>query len=370
MVSRQVAKCAPLKINASTIIALVFVALSIFDIQSASAQGPTPTPPPGGSSSSDSTAAIVQLALDTLRGQSTLNSDQLFEQSQQSVSSLMSNSDSDLFFLDFGNPNLGLNQFAALAARNLLLLTPLYVVGYLVLLVYGVWKERPIPNPLLYTALVIGVMILLAASAVITQGISEIGRAIAFTFGGTADALYPRALLETVLRTLVSLQKNGGVLATPVLLLSAAETIVILIQLAYRGISLAIWRLLGVLVIPFSVLLEGVNPKTAGKVLSEFFEAWLDIVGKIALLLIVLAMASGDGLSRFIWFVLPAGLLVVILSWKFLGVFYVLIRGAVGRAWSTMAPDAAAEPSASVPAAAEAARAQEIDAARRRNLEE
>jgi hypothetical protein len=350
--------------------ALVFVALCIFGTQGVSAQGPTPTPPPGGASPSGSLAAIAQLALDTLQGKSTLNSDQLFEQSKQSVSNLMSNSDSDLFFLDFGNPNLGLNQFAALTARNLLLLTPLYVVGYLVFLVYGVWKERPIPNPLLYTTLVIGVMVLLAASAVITQGISEIGRSIALAFGSTGDALYPRAVLETILRTLVSLQKNGGLLAIPVLLVAVAETIVILIQLAFRGISLAIWRLLAVLVIPFSVLLEGVNPKTAGKVLSEFFEAWLDIVGKIALLLIVLAMASGDELSRLIWFVLPAGLLVVILSWKFLGVFYVLIRGAVGRAWSSLVPDAAAEPSASVPAAAEAARAQEIDAARRRNLEE
>jgi hypothetical protein len=116
--------------------------------------------------------------------------------------------------------------------------------------------------------------------------------------------------------------------------------------------------------------LEGVNPKTAGKVLSQFFEAWLDIVGKIALLLMVLAMASGDGLSQFIWFILPAGLLVVILSWKFLGVFYTLIRSAIGRAWSNLAPSTIAEPSASVPAAAEAARAQEIDAVRRRNLEE
>ena len=370
MVGRQLGQYTFARENGWLLAALVFVALGIFDPRTVSAQGPTPTPPPSGVTAGDSLAAIAQLALDTLQGQSTLNSDQLFEQSKQSVNSLMSNSDSDLFFLDFGNPNLGLNQFAALAAQNLLLLTPLYVVGYLIFLVYGVWKERPIPNPLLYTALVIGVMVMLAASAVIAQGISEIGRAIALAIGGTGDALYPRAVLETVLRTLVSLQKNGGLLATPVLLIAAAETFVVLIQLAYRGISLAIWRLLAVLVIPFSVLLEGVKPKTAGKVLSEFFEAWLDIVGKIALLLIVLAMASGDGLSRFIWFILPAGLLVVILSWKFLGVFYALIRGALGRAWSSFVPEGAAEPGASVPAAAEAARAQEIDAARRRNLEE
>ncbi|HEX7588544.1 MAG TPA: hypothetical protein VF478_09540 [Anaerolineae bacterium] len=368
MVGRQIASSS--RASRWLLATFVFVALGLTSPHGALAQGPTPTPPPGSAGSVDTLATIVQLALDTLQGQSTLNSDRLFEQSKQSVSNLMKNSDTDIFFLDFGNPNLGLNQFAVIAAKNLLLLTPLYVIGYLIFLIYGVWRERPIPNPLLYTALVIGVMVLLASSAVIAQGIGEIGRVIALALGGTGDALYPRAVLETVLRTLISLQKNGGLLATPVLLVAAAETIVILIQLAYRGISLAIWRLLAVLVIPFSILLEGVNPKTAGKVLSQFFEAWLDIVGKIALLLIVLAMASGDGLSQFIWFILPAGLLVVILSWKFLGVFYTLIRGAIGRAWSNLAPDTIAEPSASVPAAAEAARAQEIDAARRRNLEE
>lgn len=336
---------------------------------SAHAQGPTPTPP-GGAVQSDTLSAIARLALDTLRGQSTLDSDQLFEQSKQSVNNLIKNSDVDLFFLDFGNPNLRLNQFAAVAASNLLLLTPLFVLGYLAFLIYDVWKERPIPNPLLYAALVVGVMVLLAAFAVIAQGIGEIGRAIALAFGGASDALYPRAALETALRTLIALQNNGGILATPVLLIAAAETIVILIQLAYRGISLALWRLLAVLVIPFSVLLEGVNPKTAGKVISEFFEAWLDLVGKISLLLIVLAVASADGFSRFIWFVLPAGLLVVIFSWKFFGVFFVLVRGAVGRAWTSIAPADTVEPSAAMPAAAEVARAQEIDAARRRTLED
>ncbi len=358
------------KITAWLLSALFVVALVLLSPFTASAQGPTPTPSPNSANSNDTLAAVARLALDTLQGQSTANSDQLFAQSKQSVTNLMNNSDADLFFLDFGNPNLGLNQFAAVAASNLLLLTPLYVIGYLVFLIYGVWKERPIPNPLLYAALVIGVMILLAASAVITQGISEIGRAIALAFGGAGDALYPRAALETVLRTLVVLQKNGGILATPVLLIAAAETIIILVQLAYRGISLAIWRLLAVLVIPFSILLEGVNPKTAGKVLSEFFEAWLDLVGKLALLLIVLAIATADGFARFVWFVLPAGLLVVIFSWKFLGVFFVLLRGAAGRMWSSIAPDAADQTAASVPAAAEVARAQEIDAARRRNLEE
>ena len=338
------------------------------------AQNPTPTPPPPPQTQNNSTAdtlvSIARLALDTLQGQSTANADDLFQRSKESVSGLMDSSNVDLFFLDFGNPNLSLNQFAATVARNLLLLTPLYAAGYLFFLVYNVWREHSIPNPILYAALVLGVMVFLAAFAVITQSISVLGRAIALAFGGAGDALYPRAALETILRTLVTLQQNGGILATPVLLVAAAETFIILVQLAYRGISLAIWRLLTVLVIPFSVLLEGINPKSAGTVLSGFFESWLDLVGKAALFLIVLAIASGEGFSKFIWFILPAGLLIVILSWKFLGVIFVLVRNTVARAWSSFAPAAAIETGSSLPAAAEAARAKEIDAARRRTLEE
>jgi len=337
----------------------------------ASAQGPTPTPPPAESArATDTLAALARLALDTLQGQSTANADQLFERSKQSVSDLLNDSEIDLFFLDFGNPNLQLNQFAANVARTLLLLTPLYAAGYLVFLIYSVWREHPIPNPILYALLVIGVMVFLAAFAVITQSVSELGRAIALAFGGASAALYPRAALETGLRTLVALQKNGGILATPVLLIAAIETFIILIQLAYRGISFAIWRLLTVLVIPFSVLLEGMNPKTAGQVLSGFFESWLDLVGKTALLLLVLAIASGSEFSKVIWFILPAGLLIVIFSWRFFGVIFVLVRNTIARLWSSLAPAAATETALSMPAAAEAARAKEIDAARRRTLEE
>ncbi len=354
----------------SLLIGLLFVPHGSFIVY---AQGPTPTPPPqnqngGAPSALDS---ILQLALDTLRGQTTTGADQLFEQSKQSARGLIGNPDTDIFFLDFGDPNLPLNEFAALAARNLLLLTPLYVVGYVVLLVYGVWKEHPIPNPILYAVLVAAVMFFLAAFAVITQGVTQVGRAIALAFGGNGNALYPRAaLLDTVLGVLVVIQQHAGLLAAPTLLAGIAETVVILIQLAYRGISLAVLRLIGVLLIPLSVLLEGANPRTAGKVLSGFFEAWLDIVGKIALLLVVLAIASADRFADLVWFVLPAGLLIVIVSWKFFGLFYVLIRGAVERMWTNIAPTAATEPAAPLPAAAEAARAKEIDEARRRTLEE
>ncbi len=350
----------------------VLLALGILNsVSIASAQGPTPTPPPTSNTSNpvDTLGAIARLAIDTLQGQSTANANQLFEQSKKSVSGL-ANSNTDLFFLDFGNPDLRLNQFMLSIARDLLLLTPLYAMGYLIFLVYNVWREHPIPNPILYTALVAGVMVFLAAFAVITQSISAVGRDIALTFGGASDALYPRAALDTILGTLIALQENGGILATPVLLVAAVEGFIILVQLAYRGISLAIWRLLTVLVIPFSVLLEGVNPRTAGKVLSGFFESWLDLVAKAALLLIVLAIASGSDSSKFIWFILPAGLLIVIFSWKFFGVIYILVRNSVERAWSSFAPSPVTEAASSLPAAAEAARAKEIDAARRRAMEE
>ncbi len=351
---------------------LCLIAFSVMHNPSpAYAQNPTPTPPPTQSTApTDTLTSIARLVLDTLQGQPSANADQLFEQSKQSVTELMTGSSADPFFLDFGNPNLSLNQFAAAVARDLLLLTPLYAAGYLLFLIYSVWREHPVPNPLLYTALVIGVMVFLAAFAVITQGILELGRALALAFGGAGDALYPHAALETILRTLVVLQQNGGILATPVLLAASAETFIILIQLAYRGISLAIWRLLTVLVIPFSVLLEGVHPTSAGKVLAGFFESWLDLVGKAALLLIVLAIASGSDFSKLIWFVLPAGLLIVMLSWKFFGVIFVMVRGTVERAWSSLAPSTATETAASLPAAAEATRAREIDAARRRALED
>jgi len=336
-----------------------------FAAPAAHAQGPTPP------STNDKILVIVQLVLDTLQGKTTIGADALFEQAKQAATNLLGAPNADLFFLDFGNPNLPLNQFAGTIARNLLALTPLYAIAYLILLIYDVWKERPIPNPILYAALVAGVMFFLAAFAFITQGMSELGRAIAMAVGGTGSAMFARAtLLDTIIRILVMLQKNGGILSILALLIAIVEALVILIQLAYRGISMALWRLIGVLLIPLSVLLEGANPKTAGKVLSGFFEAWLDMVGKITLLLIVLAIASADAFANQIWLVLPAGLLVVVFSWTFLGLFYKLIRDAVARAWSNLSPASAAELETQLPASAEAARAREIDDERRKIVEE
>jgi hypothetical protein len=349
------------------ITAFVIVALFVFCFAApgAHAQGPTPQVNP------DKIVAILQLILDTLQGKTTPGADALFEQAKQAATNLLGAPNADWFFLDFGNPNLPLNQFAATVARDLLALTPLYALGYLVLLVFGVWKERPIPNPILYTALVAGVMFFLAAFAFITQGMSELGRAIATAAGGAGSAMFARAtLLDTIIRILVTLQRNGGVLSILALLVAIGETITILIQLAYRGITLAIWRLIGVLLIPLSILLEGANPKTAGKVLSGFFEAWLDMVGKITLLLIVLSMASADAFAQQIWLVLPAGLLVVMFSWVFFGLFFKLIRDSIARAWTNLTPASETESSAQIPSSAEAARAREIDAERRKMVEE
>ena len=356
-----------MKTRLNLILFLSILALVLIGAPVAHAQGPTPPEVSG----LEKALTIVRLALDTLQGKPTAGADLLYEQSKQSAAALVTGTQADLFFLDFGNPNLPLNKFAAEVARNLLMLTPLYALAYLALLIFNVWKEKPIPNPILYTALVVGVMIFLAAFAVITQGMSELGRVLIVALGGAGDAMFARAtLLDTVLRILVVLQKNGGILSVLALLIAVVETAIILIQLAYRGISMAIWRLLGVLLVPLSVLLEGVNPKTAGKVISGFFEAWLDMVGKITLLLVTLAVASADTFSSYTWFVLPAGLLIVVSSWKFFGLFFTLIRDAVARGWASMVPAGATESVTSLPAAAEAARAKEIDAERRRLLEE
>ncbi|MGB8643862.1 MAG: hypothetical protein WCF84_01370 [Anaerolineae bacterium] len=345
------------------------------------AQGPAPTPVSGPSpapgqqgnplDSASKIFAVGQLVLDILQGKPPTSADALFQQSQQDARALLNNGSADLFFLDFGNPNIRLNEFAGTLASNLLALTPLYLLGYLGILIYDIWKERPIPNPILYTILVVGVMIFLAAFGVITQGLSELGVAIASAIGGAGDAMFARAtFLDTILRVLAALQANGGVLSVLALLVAMVEALVILIQLAYRGLSMAIWRLLGVLLIPISVLLEGVQPKTAGKVISGFFEAWLDMVGKVTLLLIVLAVASSEVFKSMVWLVLPAGLLIVVLSWKFLGVLFAMVRDAAGRAWNGMIPDVAVEPATSLPAGAEAARSREIDEERKRLLDE
>src|SRR5512138_3962826 len=89
--------------------------------------------------------AIGQLMLDILQGKPPSGADIVFEQSRQSARDLLNSPSADLFFLDFGNPNLRLNQFATTLAGNLLALTPLYVVAYLALLVYNIWREKPVP---------------------------------------------------------------------------------------------------------------------------------------------------------------------------------------------------------------------------------
>ncbi len=360
---------------AGALLILLVSALLLGSVPVAFAAPPAAPPQQGGTGPLDTAQkifAIGQLVLDILQGKQPTGADVLFQQSRQSAQDLLSqNKGADLFFLDFGNPNLRLNQFAATLAKNLLSLTPLYVLGYLGILIYDVWRERPIPNPILYAVLVLGVMIFLAAFGVITQGLSELGRALATAMGGAGDAMFASAtLLDTIVRVLANLQKNGGVLSVLALLIAIVEALIILIQLAYRGLSMAIWRLLGVLLVPLSVLVEGVHPKTAGRVIAGFFEAWLDMVGKITLLLIVLSLAASDAFAGQVWLILPAGLLIVVLSWKFLGVLFVMIRDAVARAWSGMMPAAVTETVTPLPAAAEAARAREIDEERRRLLEE
>jgi hypothetical protein len=316
--------------------------------------------------------AIGHLILDVIEGKQPSGSDQLFAGSERSVRDLLAKTGpADLFFLDFGDPGLRINEYAGTLAGNLLVLMPLYVVGYLGMLVYNIWRERPIPNPILYAGLVLGVMIFLAAFGVITQGLSELGRALASAIGGAGDAMYARAtLLATITRVLSNLQKEGGFLAILALLTAIVEALIILIQLAYRGLSMAVWRLLGVLLIPLSVLVEGANPKAAGHVISGFFEAWLDMVGKVTLTLLVLALAASDSFAGAVWLILPAGLLVVVLSWKFLGVLFVMIRDAAARAWGDMLPAPASDINAALPAAAEAARSRDIDEERKRLLEE
>src|SRR5512142_1214524 len=88
------------------------------------AQGPEP-------SSTSTPDVVLRLFLDTLQGKVTPNADALFDQSRQSATDLLNQSGTDLFFLDFGNPDLPLNQFAAKVARALLTLTPLYAFAYL-----------------------------------------------------------------------------------------------------------------------------------------------------------------------------------------------------------------------------------------------
>lgn len=353
----------------------------------AHAQGPTPVPLPPtpqpqaqpgngspipGVNELDKVYAIVRMVSDLAQGKVTPNLDQIFQQSQKSATDFLNQPGAGIFFLDFADPNLGINQFIAGMASTLLALTPLYVLAYVVMLAYSVYKERPIPNPILYAVLVIGVMVFLAAFAVIARGMSDLGRALATALSGGDEQFFARAtLLDQVLRVLSNLQHNGGLLSVISLLVSAVLLLIVLLQIAYRGIALILLRLLSVLVIPFSVLLEGTRPRAAGRVVAGFFESWFALTTQVALLLIVIALAAAQDLAGSTWLILPAGLVLTVLSWKFFSIPFALVRDAVGRAWNDMAPAPAGEyAAANLPSSAEATRARDIDEARRRMLEE
>ncbi len=351
----------------------------------AHAQNPTPQPSPpaplpageGGIQlpqipELDKVYAIVQMVSDLAQGKVT-NPDQLFAQSKQSATEMLEQNGAGIFFLDFADPNLPINQFVGTIASTLLALTPLYVFAYVVMLAYSVYKEKPIPNPILYAVLVIAVMVFLAAFAVIMRGMSDLGRALAAALSGSGDQTFfqQATLLDQVMRILENLQNNGGLLSVISLVVSIVLALIVLAELVYRGIALILLRLLSVLVIPFSILLEGTRPKTAGRVLAGFFESWFDLVTKVAVLLIVLALAAASTFAEFTWLVLPAGLLLVVLSWKFFSIPFLMVRDAVGRAWGDMVPaDAGGYGAADLPSSAEAARAKEIDEARKRMMEE
>lgn len=351
---------------------------------------PTPTPAPASSSPFDGLGqllqppqvpgvseiekayAVMQMVSDLLQGKLTPGPDLLFNRSKQSATDLLNNEGIGIFFLDFANPNLGINQFATEVAGNLLALTPLYVIAYVFMLVLSVWQERPIPNPILYAVLVIAVMGFLAAFAVITQGMSEVGRMMAIALSGGDAEFFDRAtLLDQVLRVLSNMQQHGGLLSIFSLLVSIVLFLIIMAQLVYRGLALVLLRLLSVLVIPFSVLLEGTQPRAAGRVVAGFFESWFDLVSKVAVFLIILALAAAQAFAEYTWLVLPAGFVLVVLSWKFFSIPFVMVRDAVGRGWGNMMPVAVdSYPAATLPSSAEAARAREIDEARRRMIEE
>lgn len=374
------------------LIALFLLVPMLFGVSSsvAHAQDPTPVAPtapttvpqtqplPGGfvipgTRELDKVYAIVQMISDLAQGKVTPNPDQIFQQSRNQATDLLSQEGAGIFFLDFADPNLGINQFVAGIANTLLALTPLYVVAYVVMLAYSVYKERPIPNPILYAVLVIAVMTFLAAFAVISRGMSEVGRAIAVALSGGGDAqFFARAtLLDQVLSVLSNLQNNGGLLSLLALFVSAILFLIVLLQLVYRGIAMILLRLLSVLVIPFSVLLEGTRPRAAGRVIAGFFESWFALVTQVALLLIVIALAAAPNLASFTWLVLPAGLVLTVISWKFFSIPFNMVRDAAGRMWNDMVPASAGDyAGASLPSSAEAARAAEIDQARRSMLEE
>lgn len=338
----------------------------------ASAQGPAPTAPPAQGSGVDGVtklAVIAQTIGDMLQGKPVDPARQLLESAREQ-SRQLDQSGGSLFFFDFGDPALPLNEFAGQTARTLLVLTPLYVLAYLGLLVFSIWKERPIPNPLLYAALVFGVMFFLAAFAIIAEGMTRVGGVLAGALGGQGGAVTRAGVLDMVIGTLEGMSKSAGLLAAPSLLIALVECLIILVQLLYRGISMAIWRLVGVILIPLSVLLEGVQARTAGRVIGGFFEAWMDIVGKVTLLLVVLAFSGAPGYASLAHLILPAGLLIVIFSWKFVGLGYTMLAEAVGREWRQLAPAAETAMPAPLSPSAERSRAALIDQDRKGLLDE
>jgi hypothetical protein len=379
--------------HARAFLLILLLALLVFGTSSPTAHAQDPTPPPQptpistqgqlpgglpipqlpGSAELDKVYAIVQMVSDLAQGKVTPNSDAIFEGTKDQATELLGEQGAGIFFLDFADPNLGINQFAATVANTLLALTPLYVLAYVVMLAYSVYKERPIPNPVLYAILVIAVMVFLAAFAVIMRGMSDLGRAVAIALSGGGDAeFFMRAtLLDQVLAILSNLQNHGGLLSVISLLVSAVLFLIVLVQIIYRGIALIILRLLSVLVIPFSVLIEGTRPKAAGRVIAGFFESWFALVSEVAVLLIVIAMAASQSLGQYAWLVLPAGLLLTVLSWKFFSIPFTMVRDAAGRAWNDMVPASAGDVAiASMPSSVEATRAREIDQARRNLMEE
>lgn len=340
------------------------------------ALSPTPVAQPSGTTGASPTGdanslklyAVLQLVGAILQGKPADATRPLLDQVEAQARS-MGGGETGFFFFDFADPNLPLNQFAAEVARDLLYATPLYVLAYLVFLVWNIWKEKPIPNPIVYAVLVLFVMLFLAAFAVITQGLTQVGSAIAAGIAGQDTGPGKPGWFDLMIGALEGLQASAGLLAIPALLIAIVEFFIILIQLLYRGISMAVWRLVGLVLIPLSVLLEGVQAKTAGRVIGGFFEAWIDIVGKVGLLFVVLALAGSKAYSGLSDLILPAGLLIVILSWKFVGLFYTLLRNAVANNWAQFAP-AEVDTSSPMTAAAERARAARIDEERRDLLQE
>src|SRR5262249_2410994 len=107
--------------RAMRVLLLVLLCLMLGS-QVALAQSPTPTPSPlpglppiqlPGTNELNKVYAIVQMVTDLVQGKVTPNPDQIFQQSRKSATDLLNQPGAGIFFLDFADPNLGINQFAA-----------------------------------------------------------------------------------------------------------------------------------------------------------------------------------------------------------------------------------------------------------------